>query len=72
MHRLYALLCLLGGSAVVWCGYRILRPYRRSEGATGFVGDVVSRPMLIGCAGQLLVIVGLIIAVVFTLIFLLT
>jgi hypothetical protein len=72
MHKLYALVCLLGGAALVWCGYRILRPYKRSEGATGFAGDIVSRHALIGCAGQLLVILGLIIAIVFTLIFLLT
>ena len=52
-------------------GYRLKAPYERPPGATGFAGPIFSRHLLINGAGDLLVVVGLVIAVIFTLIFVL-
>jgi hypothetical protein len=71
MHILYALICLLAGGGLTWAGYRISRPYERPHQATGFLGPILSRHLLIASAGYLLVIFGLIIGMMFTLIFLL-
>jgi hypothetical protein len=72
MHKLYALLCFLVGGALAWAGWKILRPYNRPPGTTGFAGPIVSRHLLVGLAGNLLFIFGIVIAVLFSLIFLLT
>jgi hypothetical protein len=57
---------------LTWVGYKIKAPYERPPGATGFAGPIFSRHLLIEGAANLLVVVGLIIAVVFSLIFFLT
>ncbi len=72
MHYLYAFLCLLIGGGITWVGYRLKAPYERPPGTTGFAGPIISRHLLIGSAGNLLVVFGLIIAVMFSLIFFLT
>lgn len=72
MHYFYACLCLLAGAAIAWIGYRLKAPYERPRDATGFAGPILSRHLLIGGAADLMVVVGLIIAVIFTLIFALT
>ncbi len=72
MHLLYALASIIAGGALAWLGYRLSARYERPPGATGFAGPLLSRHLLIGSAGNLLIAVGLIIAVIFSLIFLLT
>jgi hypothetical protein len=72
MHKLYAFLCLFGGGALSWAGWKILRPYNRPPDTTGFAGPIIGRPLLVALAGNLLFIFGIVIAVLFTLIFLLT
>ena len=72
MHYLYAFLCVVLGGGISWIGYRVKAPYGRPPGATGFAGPIFSRRLLIGGAADILVVVGLVIAVLFTLIFLLT
>ena len=71
MHVIYALVCFLIGTSMAWAGYRMLKPYERPPGVTGFAGPV-SRHTLILIAGYLLVIFGLILAIIFGLIFILT
>jgi hypothetical protein len=71
MHYFYACLCLFAGAAIAWIGYRLKAPYERPPGATGFAGPIVSRHLLINGAADLFVVVGLVIAVIFTLIFVL-
>ena len=72
MHYFYACLCHLAGAGIAWSGYRLKAPYERPPGATGFAGPIFSRHLLINGAADLLVVVGLVIAVIFTLIFALT
>ncbi len=60
------------GLALAAAGYRILQRYARPPAATGFAGPILSRHTLIIVAAQLLLVVGLILAMVFGLIFLLT
>jgi hypothetical protein len=71
MHVVYAALCALMGASMAWAGYRMLKPYERPPGVTGFAGPV-SRHMLVLVAGYLLVVFGLVLAIIFGLIFLLT
>jgi hypothetical protein len=71
MHYLYALLCIFVGGGITWMGHRLKAPYERAPGATGFAGPIISRHLLIGGAGDLLVTVGLVMAVVFSLTFIL-
>jgi hypothetical protein len=71
MHKLYALLSFIAGALLAWTGWKISRPYNRPPQATGFSGPVVSRHLLVGVAGNLLLILGMVIAVLFTMIFLL-
>jgi hypothetical protein len=66
------LACVLVGGGLTWVGYKLKAPYERPPGATGFAGPIFSRLLLIEGAANLLVVVGLIIAVVFSLIFFLT
>ena len=72
MHYCFACLCLFAGGGIAWIGYRLKAPYERPPGATGFAGPIFGRHLLINGAGDLLVVVGLVIAVIFTLIFVLT
>jgi hypothetical protein len=72
MHDLYALCCFVGGGGIAWLGYRLSVPSEYPPGASRFAGPILSRNLLIGAAGNLLVVVGLVISVVFSLIFLLT
>ncbi len=72
VHNLYAFLCILVGGGISWAGYRIKAPYDRPPGTTGFAGPIFSPHLLIGCAGDLLVVVGLVIALLFSFIFFLT
>ena len=71
MHVIYALLCLVIGTSMAWAGYRMLKPYERRRGETGFPGPV-GWHTLIQLAGDLLIVFGLILAIVFGLVFLLT
>ncbi len=72
MNRLYGLTCILIGGSMAWAGYRILKRHDRPAGATGFAGPIVSRSLFITFTGILLLVVGLILAVIFALIFFLT
>jgi hypothetical protein len=72
MHDLYALVCFVFGGGMAWLGYWLSARLERPPGATGFAGPIFSRYLLIGWAGDFLLIIGLIIAVMFSLIFLLT
>ena len=72
MHDLYALFCLVAGGGIAWTGYRLSARSEYPPEASRFAGPILSRHLLIGVAGNLLVVVGLIIGVVFSLIFLLT
>jgi len=72
MHKLYGALCILLGGGMAAAGYWILRPYERKAGSTGFAGPIFSRQLLVVAAGNLLVILGLITAVIFGAIFFLT
>jgi hypothetical protein len=72
VHKLYALLCFIAGGSLAWVGWKILRPYDRPPQATGFSGPTFSRHLFIGLAGNVLLILGIVIAVLFTLILLLT
>jgi hypothetical protein len=72
MHYLYAFLCVVLGGGISWTGYRLKAPYARPPGVTGFAGPIFGRHLLIGSVGDLLIAVGLIIAILFTLIFVLT
>jgi hypothetical protein len=69
MHKLYGLLCILIGAFMTWAGYRIQKPYQRPPGVTGFAGPIVGWSLLMGTLGHLLIICGLILAVVFSIIF---
>jgi hypothetical protein len=72
MHDLYALFCFVVGGGMALIGYRLLAPSEYPPGASRFAGPILSRHLLIGVAGNLLVVVGLIIGIVFSLVFLLT
>jgi len=72
MHLLYVCVCVVVGGGISWIGRRLKASYARPPGTTGFAGPIFSRQLLIGGAADLLVAVGLIIAVLFTLIFVLT
>ena len=72
MHVLYALICFVFGSGIAWMGYWLSARLERPRGAPGFAGPIFSRYLLIGWAPNFLLIIGLIIAVIFSLIFLLT
>ena len=60
------------GLATAVAGYRILQQYERPPGATDFAGPILSRHTLIIMAAVLSLAVGLIVAIVFGLIFFLT
>lgn len=68
----WGVLCVVVGLALAAAGYRILQRYARPPGVTGFAGPILSRHTLIVMAAVFLVLVGLIVAIVFGLIFLLT
>jgi len=72
VHKLYALLCFIAGGSLKWVGWKTLRPYDRPPQATGFSGPTFRRHLFIGLAGNVVLILGIVIAVLFTLIFLLT
>ncbi len=72
MHVLHAFVCLAAGSLLVWAGYRLARRYERPPGATGFARPIVSADTAVGCIAYLLIILGTVLGLVFTLIFLLT
>jgi len=69
MHKLYGLFCILLGALMTGSGYRILRPYRRPSSASGFAGPILGQSVVIVAIGSLLVICGLVMAVVFSMIF---
>lgn len=67
----WGVLCVVVGLAMAAAGYRILQRYERPPGVTGFAGPIVSQHTLIIVAAQFLLVVGLLLAMVFGLIFLL-
>ncbi|HXB21771.1 MAG TPA: hypothetical protein VNV88_10335 [Candidatus Solibacter sp.] len=69
MHILFGLLCIFIGAFMTWAGYRIQKPYQRPPGVTGFASPIVSRSLLIGSLGDLLIICGLILAIIFSIMF---
>jgi hypothetical protein len=69
MHKFYGAFCILLGLAMAAAGYWMLRPYERSKDSTGFAGPIFNRHLVIATVGNLLVILGLIVAVIFGFIF---
>lgn len=69
LNRIYGLACILIGGSMAWAGYRILKRYDRPARASGFAGPIVSRSLFITSAGIFLLAIGLILAVIFGLVF---
>lgn len=69
MHKLYGLLCILIGASMTWAGHRILKRHQRPPEVTGFAGRIAGSSLLIVTLSNLLVICGLVLAVVFGLVF---
>jgi hypothetical protein len=72
MHILYGFICILSGGLLTWNGQRILKPYRRPAGHTGFAGNIISRPLFKRTAGIAMVVIGLVLALVMSMIFFVT
>lgn len=62
--HLWGAVCVVAGLAMAFAGYRLTRSQERPEGSTGFEGVGVTRRGWVILAGNALLMLGLVIAVI--------